>query len=181
MHSRRFMVTVAIGLAILASFTACELLTGAEGPQGEQGPPGVPGEDGNANVDLYIFDGHDFSTSSTAARHVDDVSETEMKESAWLMYLVINNIFYQMPGPGWNAFSTYRSFVFWSNSMQLVVLEINRTDGSGETYDEIRVIRIAASDVKDNRAPSAPEQSLIPAHLDTSDYHAVVEYFGLDG
>jgi hypothetical protein len=188
MHSRRFVVTVAAGLAVLAAFAGCELLTGGggsqgehAGPQGPQGPQGEPGEDGNANVDLYIFGSHNFNTSPTAVLHVDDVDETEMKESAWLVYLLVNNIFYQIPGPGLNGLSTYRSFVFWSNSMQRVVIEIRRTDGSGEGYDEIRVIRIGASNVTDNRATSAPEQSLIPAHLDTSDYHAVVEYFGLDG
>ena len=174
MYSRRLVLMVATVLAILVGFAGCELLTGPEGPQGS------PGEDGNADVDLYIFGAHNFSTSPTAVLHVDDVTQIEKKESAWLIYLVINNIFYQMPGPGWNAFSTYRSFVFWSNSMQLVVLEIIRTDGNGEGYDEIRVIRIGASDVKDLSTVSAPVQSLVPDHLDTSDYHAVVEYYGLD-
>ena len=174
MYSRRLVRMVAMVLAILVLFAGCEFLTGPEGSQGS------PGKDGNANVDLYIFDGHNFNANSFLRLHVDDVSEIEMKESAWLIYLVINYIFYQMPGPGWNAFSTYRSFVFWSNALQLVVLDIIRADGNGEGYDEIRVIRIAASDVKARGTSPAPAQSLIPDHLDTSDYHAVVEYYGLD-
>jgi hypothetical protein len=63
---------------------------------------------------------------------------SEMQESAWLIYLVINNIFYQMPGPGFNAFSEYRSFVFWSNSLTAAVIEVVRTSGTGESYNEIR-------------------------------------------
>jgi hypothetical protein len=153
---------------------------GVAGPQGAEGPQGPPGAAGNANVFLYVFNAHNFATSPTVALQVPDVTEAEMKESAWLIYLVINNIFYQMPGPGWNAFSQYRSFVFWSTGFERPIVEITRTGGAGEAYDEIRVFRIAANHVNAGPTSAASTQSLIPDHLDTSDYRAVAAFFGMD-
>jgi hypothetical protein len=186
MHSFRIVRTIAAGLTLLVAISACEGPMGPEGPPGpagvagEEGPEGPPGADGNANVSLYIFGEHNFATSALVSHLVPDVTESEMKESAWLIYLVIDNIFYQMPGPGWNAFSQYRSFVFWSNAQGRPVVEVTRTGGTGETYDEIRVFRIAANHVNDATTSAASTQSLIPVHLDTSDYRAVAAFFGMD-
>lgn len=192
MRSFRIVWTIVASLTLFVAMSACEGpmgpegpsgsagVAGPQGPEGPQGPQGSPGADGNANVFLYVFDGHNFATIGSVAHQIPDVTEAEMRESAWLIYLVLGNLFYQMPGPGWNAFSQYRSFVFWSEVQGGAIAQISRAGGTGETYDEIRVFRIAATNV--NAAPTSAEstQSLIPDHLDTSDYRAVAAFFGLD-
>jgi hypothetical protein len=78
-----------------------------------------------------------------------------MEESARLIYLEFNNILHQVPRPGWNASSTYRSFDFWSVASEIVNIDVSRTAGSEEAYNDTRVIRIAASNVVDHRTSSA--------------------------
>lgn len=49
-------------------------------------------------------------------------------------------------------------------------------DGPGEEYARIEVIRIEASETVDNRKQKG--DSIIPDHLDVSNYEEVAEYYG---
>jgi hypothetical protein len=146
---------------------------GPEGPQGEQGPPG---EDGNANVTLYVFDGYDFTGEDFTNRFVDLNSEQEMRESAWLYYLVLfpNEIYYSVPGVG-SFGGEYLVGRQWTGGSSRHV--INCVSGGCGEYGEIHIIRIEGSNVVDNRSKQA--DSIIPDDLDVTDYNAVLEHYGI--
>lgn len=152
---------------------------GEQGPGGPEGPQGPAGEDGNANVTVHIFDGHDFAT----APNLDlcfgtGISQQEMTESAWDVYLGIENgafglIYWHVPGFADFGSSEYDVATAYDTPESLCgsaqpLVEISLVSGPGEIYQEIRVIQTIANNVSDNH-------SFV---LDTSDYSAVIEYFG---
>lgn len=167
---------------------------GAQGPQGPQGPPGEDGqdgqdgEDGNANVTLYIFDGHDFvGTTGVFGVQVPVESETEVLESAWFVYLVdpvadALEYVYHIPGVGYNGITQFRVDHRWDEGSSSAFFVLRWTDGPGGEYRQIHIVQIEDSNVEDCtgggclRASSEPA---IPDDLDTSDYDAVIEYYGL--
>ena len=166
--------------SLLLLFAACEGPTGPEGPQGEEGqegpigsegPTGPAGEDGNANVTLYILDGHDFSDSATLQRYLDIVdSAEEVARSQWTAYLVTNTgVTYLMPGLGYNGVSEYRSYhQFISGSNSSLRLNIILEDGPGEEYGAVHLFRVEASEVNDLSSGSMT--------LDLDDYDKLMEY-----
>lgn len=164
---------------------------GPEGEDGARGPRGPAGEDGNANVTVYVFDGHDFRAGGDgfqATRRVPLSSEAEFDDSAWLFYLVYDNYRYPVPGFGYAGEKEYREWHLWSSDASWGSFHIVRLfdpeDDAEESiaYSEIRIIRIEGSHVEDCtgggclRGATSPE---FPADLDISDYAAVVEYYGL--
>lgn len=156
------------------------------GPKTDNGwgsPINLKGADGNANVTRYIFPGHDFAAESQFLYSLS-ITRQEMVQSAWLKYLVHErqstaNIltYYDMPGYGINGNTQYSASHyqsdFYSNRSYI---EINRRDGSGESYDRVEVVRIVANNTEDQRKQKSKE--ILPEDLDTSDYEAVAEYYG---
>lgn len=162
--------------------------TGPEGPQGQtgdEGQQGVPGEDGNdgedgqdgqdgnANVKLYIFDGHDFSATRDfqIVRHNLDTGYM----SVWFVFLVHGEWYYPVSGYGvlgntqyvaWHAFTTEGS----------LDVRIRRVDGPGELYDNILVVRIEAEQVAGKMAELGENS---PADVDVSNLKSILEYYGL--
>lgn len=187
-----------VSLLVLGmTLAACEGSTGPEGPtgaQGERGPQGEqglkgdkgdqgeqgpPGEDGNANVTQYIFGEHDFSASSQVSLDIPDITEEEMKQSSWHVYLVRpgGNVY---PVPGWavDGKTEYRLYMLHmptNNGTARIVVTIK--NGSGEIYSEIIVIRVRANNTEE--LSKQKENSIIPDHLDMTDYEEVAEYYGL--
>lgn len=167
---------------------------GEQGPQGGQGPPGEQGPMGNANVTLYIFDGHNFSENFLAIRRIELESEKDLNESAWLYYQRYSTLnpnfpftYYHVPGRGFGGSSEYRANHVWRAIELDAQFEIRRASGSGETYDQILIFRIESSEVIDKTGDAGKiagsvksGQSIIPPDLDVTDYYAVVEYFGIE-
>ena len=151
------------------------------GPKTENGwgtPINLKGADGNANVTRYIFPGFDFSTNSQFVATFSDISETEMKQSSWNVYLMYdtgsNQIYYSVPGRARNIrYSVEHNFVNGT-----VYLRINtEPNQTGIPYDQIEIIRTQANNTQDN-TKIADTGMLILDGLDTSDYKAVAEYYG---
>ena len=188
MNTKRIIFILIAVLSLAIVFTGCEGPMGPRGPAGEsiQGLPGEDGQDGNADVDLYIFDGHDFENYSGTDRFIDDVTKEVAEESAWLVYLIrFNNdgdrLYYKIPGQGANGWSEYRTFHSWNSLFDSYRFLISLHAGDGEGYPEIRIIRIGINETIDLRTSSQTiSANGLPANLDTSDYHAVVKYYGLE-
>ena len=161
---------------LTAVLVAVIALTACEGPVGPAG---------NANVTLYVFAGHHFGTLHTTDRFVTDLSRAEAERSGWLVYLVYDTgtaeYHYSVPGTGWSPSSVYQYVLDFQETQ--VKLTINRIGGTGEIYSQIRVVRIHANNVEGmhslQSSISPRSDRLIPAWVDTSDYDAVIEYFGL--
>lgn len=183
------------GIALIL-VTGCEGPEGPTGPQGQQGPQGEqgpegpegpPGEDGNANVTVHIFDGHDFSSSAPLDLCLgDNISQQEMIESSWNVYLGRDNaafglIYWHVPGFANFGASEYDVVYAYDTPVSICpsaqpLIEISRESGPGENYEEIRIVQVAANNVVDNRSKQI--SSLMPDNLDITDYDAVLEYFG---
>lgn len=155
---------------------------GPEGPQGPQGPAGddgedgadgEDGEDGNANVTLYEFAGHDFSVVAEVELRIGLNNESEMLQSAWHVYLLHGSGYvYHIPGPGHVARTNYQVRHLWDGSTDEAQFEIISTIGLiSDVYSDIHIIRVEA-----NNSVAGKQVADYP---DMSDYHAVVEYFGL--
>lgn len=184
--------------ALLTAFTlllftaACDGPVGPEGPrgaqgeqgeQGPQGPQGPAGEDGNANVTLYVFDGHDFTASISTTRCISTVSADDFHDSAWLVYFATNTTHrYAIPG---NIGANYYTFDSYADSAlpcpDVAEFWLRRSDGPGNNLQSIHILQVEGTTTVDCtggclRAEGAP---LIPEDLNVTDYDAVMDYYGL--
>lgn len=145
-------------------------------------PLNLKGADGNANVTRYLYPATDFS-SEPGIYILDVNSENELVTHAWLVYFVYESSstgiqsYYAIPGYGINDQTFYTRFSYWSDSYSTAYMQIRESDGPGEEYHRIEIIKIGSSNTIDNTKQIAGD-SIIPDHLDTSDYEAVAEYYG---
>lgn len=169
-------------LSAMVIFAACEGPAGPEGPAGQDGSDGangVDGEDGNANVTVYIFDGHDFSaTSEYGVPGISGLTETEMVESSWDVYMLNSGFYYHVPGFGSAGLSEYRVYHDYDSGASEVTFQIGLESGTGETYSEVRIVRAAANNVEDNTT-SKVSGSAEASDRDFSSYQELVEYYNI--
>lgn len=144
--------------------------TGATGPAGPQGPQGVAG---NANAMQYTYGAQAFATIGYSTLQVTTTQDT-MNNSAWYVYLYYSSIsrWYFVPGYGAGGSTFYRvSMDYTSPTANIYIDKI----GTGETYSQVRVVRIYAntSTVVTTGEPSAESK------IDYSDYEQVQKYYNL--
>ena len=150
------------------------------GPKTDSGwgsPLNIKGADGNANVTRYIFSGYDFSSDDFHRVTIRNLSEAEMKNSAWLVYFLRNSgnttIYYSIPGKG--ALREYSMRRNYYNGF--ILFDISRESASdGAEYDRIEIVRIAASNTVDNAKQSSKIK--LPNDLDRTNYQEVANYYG---
>lgn len=155
------------------------------GPKTSSGwgtPLNLKGADGNANVTRYIFPGHDFEEDGSVALEIDNVTEQQFLNSVWHVYLTYTNATnstrYFIPGYGGTATNTwYRVFEEHSNLIDTAKFNILPEDGSGDDIPQIDIIRIESSETVDMIKQKSGD-SIIPDHLDISNYDEVAEYYG---
>ena len=148
---------------------------GPQGPQGTQGPKGDQGDPGNANVKMYTFDGHNFSTSVPEVIRVIPSSLTQFNSTVYFAYMRSGNFWYSLPGYGAGGSSNYRVYSDYQTSSTIAVggnarIIINRTSGLGENYTSIRVVAIETT----------PGNRLKLPDIDFNNYEEVVNYFGFE-
>lgn len=135
-------------------------------------PLNLKGADGNANVTRYIFSGYDFSSSDFHRVQISGLSEAEMQNSAWLVYFLNDQgsttFYYSIPGQGVSRrYSLTRNYY-----NGFILFDITReSTSSGVEYEQIEVVRIAASNTVDN-------SKQLPKDLNTNNYNSVAEYYG---
>lgn len=141
---------------------------------------GADGADGNANVTRYLYPGFDFNGTQIyegTSRYLAMPSETDMRESIWLIYGVANsqNDIYPIPGSGgWeNNFYDFR--LSWDSNISAVEFYIFKVEGSGRSFNRFEIIRIESSNTADF---TEVKEDLIPDFLDTSNYNEVARHFG---
>lgn len=156
------------------------------GPKGDSGwgtPLNLKGADGNANVTRYLYFGHDFRSMISVVRYLDGLeSEAEMRQSAWLIYFIYENsngpVYYSVPGYGYGDLSFYSFHYSWNDNNQEVSFNLRASEGSGEEYDQIEIIRIEAGNTVDNQGSHGKRTgNLIPNHLDVTNYEEVARYY----
>ena len=152
------------------------------GPKTDSGwgtPINIKGADGNANVTRYIFPGYDFNSDDFHRVTISGLSEAEMMNSAWLVYFLRNSgsttFYYSIPGKG-----VLREYSLTRNYYNgFILFDISRESASsGDEYDRIEIVRIAASSTVDNT--KQPSGVKLPDDLDATNYQEVAKYYGFD-
>ncbi len=163
---------------------------GPAGPQGEQGasgPQGPAGEDGNANVTLHIFGGHDFTEESYVDLCLgENISADEAMNSSWHVYLGFDSeddlfgmLYFHIPGFTFSGNSEYAVVHGYDHNSLICsapqpVVEIELDSGPGEPYDQIYVFQIEASNVLEHSKMPA---DMISNDLDFTNYKSVYNNF----
>jgi hypothetical protein len=186
----RLSSTVTLLLVICMSIlAACEGSQGPQGPAGpagptgDEGPQGPQGEDGNANVTRHMFPGHDFSTTPDTLLTISGVDSTEMRASEWNVYLVdeLSNAVAYDHIPGVTALGdTYSVAHGWVSSESEMRIGISLEDGTGTDYEQIEVVQTVASNSNDQTAKATSSGSIIPDHVDVTNYKELAEYYNFD-
>jgi len=114
-------------------------------------------------------------------------TESEVRESAWLVYLVVRNYYstsspfanytyFHIPGQGRSnvIFDVSHTFANWLTNPKLWI-DVYARGGTSQSYDGVEVVRIKATD---NIQMKKNSGSVLPSDLDVSDYDAVAEYYG---
>ncbi|MEP2056989.1 MAG: hypothetical protein ABJJ05_04245 [Maribacter litoralis] len=161
--------------------------TGATGPAGEDGTNGEDGEDGNANVATYTYD---ISSESGATIPVTApaLSQEVIDNDLILGYLSKDSSIYTpIPAPIY-------AFGLGDNSDIAVEISLNRywmffyevgTENlksvTAGQLDELKLIVIESNSTTSGKSSKANTlSSLKSAGVDTNDYYAVMDYYGLE-
>lgn len=157
-----------------------------QGADGQDGQDGQNGADGNANVEKFDFLITEFSGTQLTVNL--GLSPEEMNSYAFLYYIEYNNgfddLWYPVPGPlGTNA--TYSRIYTNENNAEVNVFFYNTSDDTSwdvpqGTYTLFRVVAIDFAILGNKGSQENILSELKAAGVDTSDYHAVAAYFGLE-
>lgn len=155
-------------------------LYGPKTSSGWGSPLNLKGADGNANVTRYIYPGHDFEADYQVTFLIGGLeSEQEMRENAWLVYIKDRiDTYHHIPGEirgNAGTMNRYRVAHEWASPYVRFIIGL--TDGNGDEYNAIEVVRITSGNTEDHTKQHSGKVT-IPDHVDTADYKAVAEYYG---
>lgn len=161
-----------------------------QGADGTDGADGTNGTDGNANVQSLDIDISSWAGGTNIP--FDIPIDAEVRPNyAFLFYMQFKegqgNVIH--PVPGINPLSTtITNEVYYKNdvaSPNAYIYFVNTSDGSafnfpGDLYERIIIVAIEKSTSGNKSAQESLITELKVAGIDMNDYHAVVEYFGLN-
>ena len=156
---------------------------GEQGVPGEQGEPGEPGEDGNANVRRFNISLEGYSGSTFNIPFPNEVTAEDIDNSAFFFYVVRNDLKYPVPGLGPGGIFYVRVyFSVVENGIYLEFEDIPNFDAQvvSEGYLQELILIVAEANVVGKSSQESVMSQLKAAGVDTSDYYAVAEYFGLE-
>lgn len=147
-----------------------------------KGADGADGADGNANVTRYIYPGHDFDGEEIweGIRHSLVLpSETEMRQSVWLMYglKTSSDDIYSIPGSGGVENNFYDFRLKWLSGISAAQFHIFKVGGHGIKFNRFEIVRIESSNTVDFTGIDDPR---LP-NLDFSNYNEVALHYGFNG
>ncbi|MBO0342224.1 MAG: hypothetical protein ACTHOM_04415 [Allomuricauda sp.] len=150
--------------------------------QGADGTNGVNGSDGNANVQAFNILLTDFS--GTNLPFTIPMDPVDLPNYAMLFYLTNkNNVVYAVPGP-MEANLFYTRLFYNQDSSNGSIQFVDSTNDaayniSAGYFINLKIIAIETTTGAKNAQQSIMDE-LKAAGVDTNDYDAVAEYFGLD-
>jgi hypothetical protein len=154
---------------------------GEQGVPGEQGEPGEPGEDGNANVRRFNISLEGYSGSSFQVPMPSEVTAEDIDNSALFVYLERSGAYFPVPGMGpGGIFYMRMSYVPELIGVNFLDVPNFNAYGVNEGYFDSLVLIVAEANVVGKSSQESVMSELKAAGVDTSDYNAVAEYFGLE-
>tara|TARA_R110000823_G_scaffold51733_1_gene128660 strand:- start:404 stop:961 length:558 start_codon:yes stop_codon:yes gene_type:complete len=173
-------------IAVIAlTFTSCTK-DGEIGPAGQDGIDGTNGEDGNANVRVFKYDISQ-STGGSFTQEIPEITADVLENDLILGYLR-TNIRENSPIPATRAriggftdvdvavnieIGKYSFSFFRESSSTLLLLP----KGSME---ELKIIIAKSSSISAKTGEENMRSLLKNAGVDINDYHAVMDYYGLE-
>ena len=157
---------------------------GNDGTNGTNGTNGTDGEDGNANVVSFTFD--ITAASGTSHQLNNTTAAVYVEDGAVLAYVRAADTWYQVPNQrvftnGFSFIDIASEFVPNGNSYFFKLNFLREgaplVIGAGE-LDELRLVLIGTNSSSGKSSDSALDK-LYDAGIDLSDYHQVMEYYGL--
>lgn len=152
-------------------------IPGEQGEQGEQGELGEPGEDGNANVTSFSIDVSGIG-GDTFIIDLPEGIDTNPSQNALLFYLKNNQGAY-VPIPGGIPFPKAGHCAISITATQVLITFFDNDASYGFAAGYWQELIIIATEVT-NSGKQGYFKDLKNAGVDTSDYHAVAKYFGLE-
>ncbi|HOY30534.1 MAG TPA: hypothetical protein PKW80_01520 [Bacteroidales bacterium] len=135
---------------LVALLIIAAVATSCEKEAGPAGPAGTNGTNGNANVTVYGFSGHTFSSLLPGTQYTLPISGGMADSSLILPYYHISDYWYQMGEIGYGANFASRYFIEPLPTVTYLRIDIKNVDGSNYTggditWDSIRVFVIPAN------------------------------------
>lgn len=152
-------------------------INGQDGADGTDGTNGSDGADGNANVQTFTFD-----TSSLSGEFFNlaftELTQEVLDNDALLFYIKgtdLANVYYPIPGISHNDILEVEL-----NPSRLTIYFYNRTDGAGKSVPAGKYTQVRAVILKSGSSKSTTLNQLKSKGIDTNDYYALMDYFGLE-
>lgn len=164
-------------LCMAITFVSCS------GEDGAQGIPGTNGLDGNANLQRFdididpLFDGSNLQFDTP-------IDPQEIENYTLFFYLrTSSNVMYSIPGPLVGNF-TYARTTYDLDTSSGAIVFYSTSDDSLEnveagSYTMLKIVAIESLSGS-NKGKKNIVEELKAAGVDTSDYQAVADYFGLE-
>lgn len=153
---------------------------GVDGQDGADGADGQDGADGNANVAVYDISMNDFTGS--IYDFVLPVAIEQIPNYIFFFYLKRNSTYYTVPGY-LNAGAQYMTLDFNESDATGKVRFFNSSDNSQVNvglgfFDFFRIVAVEFT--MGAKSGQTVIEEIKAAGVDTSDYHQVAAYFGLE-
>ncbi len=180
-----------IRLFSMAVLSMAMVLVSCSGEDGEQGPEGKPGidgvngqdgKDGNANVQELTFNLEEFNSYTELVLDLNSIVDIP-ENYAYLFYIEHNASGHRYSIPGHLEGNTHYASVYTDlQNGELVIKFYDLNDAPidvpGGEYSQVIVVAAELTNTSKNSENLMAE--LKAAGVDTSDYNAVAEYFGLE-
>lgn len=187
----KILLLVVVSLFLTTALNSCKGDDGVDGIDGVQGPAG---QDGNANVQTYVYNSPSWGTAS--GMNIDMIgilTDDVIQNDAVLVYInhgtVIGDKTAIIPGSVWDGY--YRDYAVFLNTETLNIVSLE-TDGSFTpnanlwNVNWVKVIIIASTNTTtttgNGRVVNTKQvviNELANAGIDINDYYAVCDYYGL--
>ena len=174
-------------LSMVTLMVSCTGDDGETGPQGPAGIDGIDGKDGNANVQAFSIDVSGWEGGSNMIFNIPN--QLDKSKYTFLFYLKTSVGGYVFPVPGASLEGGFNTTLFYlaEEEDQLgdaSILFFDSVDGTPfnmppNVFSEVLIVAIEISTSSKNGNADVLSE-LKAAGVDTSDYHAVTTYFGLD-
>ncbi|WP_420601819.1 hypothetical protein [Flagellimonas sp.] len=154
--------------------------------QGKNGTNGQPGNDGNANVQKITIDLEPIPMGANSHTfQVSELTEEFLISHTLIFHLEVefNNSSYYLSIPGFNTgIDRNYGVIFGEGELLLSIRNIDGSIGNGwlDYWEILRITAIEIGTLQNKAGHSDPVKALKAAGVDANDYHAVMQYFGLE-
>lgn len=185
MKTMKFLIMITFALFIGVTAISCSGDDGDTGPQGTvgvDGTVGADGQDGNANVQTFVFNSPSWSGNEIVIT-LNELTQGVLDNDVILGYW--EDDFSDWSGTNeyyWGGY--FRDFTHLDEFSIRAHNDDSSSDATPPIVNKVKVIIIESSNTTVGKMSSTPKQQiyseLANADVDVNDYYAVMDYYGLE-